>query len=174
MDVSDQVSAEANENTPPPSVIELELNPLRLSFSLMRATLSYRLTLRNIGKMPVVSLRVHSDLISAHASRPEDEQLLGPDMGQAHTQKIAQLGPEQSIELKGDRSLLLAEVEVIHHGSKKMILPLIRFRLIGAGTPPLIRAFVVGQPAPDGGKLRPFRLDSGTAQRDEIAAHALD
>lgn len=159
---------------PPPSPVELTLDPQRLSFSLMKARLSYRLTLRNTGEMPIISLRVHSDLISAHASQGDDEHLLGPDMAEAKLQKIAQLDPDESVELKGEVDLLVAEVKVINHGDKMLLLPLIRFRLIGAGTPPLICAYVLGQPSPEGERVRPFRLDNGPSAHKEIIAHLLD
>lgn len=161
------------DSSDPAPVIALELSPQKLSFTLIRASISYRLTLRNIGEMPIIGLRIHSDLITAHASKPDDEQLSGPDMSQAETQKIARLDPEQSAILSGNQALILADAQIIHYGTRKMLLPLMRFRLIGAGTPPLIRAFVIGHSAPDGEKLRPFRLDSGAAQHDDIAAHAL-
>lgn len=159
---------------PPPSPVKLTLEPLRLSFSLMKAKLSYRVTLRNLGEMPIVSLRLHSDLISAHASQGDEDHLLGPDMAEAKLQKIAQLNPDESIELKCDVDMLLADVMVINHGDKKLFLPLTRFRLIGAGTPPLIRAFVLGQPSPEGERVRPFLLDGGPAALTEIVAQAVD
>lgn len=165
----------SDENPPrPPSNLELELDPKQLSFTLMKAHVAYRLILRNVGEASIISLRVHADLISAHASNDDDEQLRGPDMAHTQLQKIARIDPGETAEISGNIELAFAQVQLIHHGEKQLLLPLARFRLIGAGITPLIRAFVLGQPSPEDGRIRPFRLDSGTRLYDEIVANAVD
>lgn len=172
-DTIPSISAPDGRDAPIPSELALELDPKAMTFSLIKAGLSYRLRLNNLGQSPIIGLRIHSDLISAHASKADDEQLRGPDMAHAKLHKVDQINPGQNVEISGDLDILLDDIELIHHGEKKMFLPLARFRLIGAGTRPQKRAFVIGQAAPDGTKIRPFRLDSGQSSHKEILSRPL-
>lgn len=146
---------------PTPAPVDLALEPLRLSLTLVYATLQYRLVLTNRSAAPLGPLHVAADMISAHASLPEEAQLGldGPGLELRH--ELASLGPGETAELAGELRLPLAAVIPIRAGTAALLVPLVRLRLEGAG-PSRTTALVVGEPpVSPGGPLRPFRLDHG-------------
>ncbi|MDE2404475.1 MAG: hypothetical protein KGM17_07390 [Sphingomonadales bacterium] len=166
--------------TPAPAVAPLvvELTPERLTISLVMATLRYRLRLANRGDARLDEVVVRGDMIAAHASVPESQQLAleGVDLPVCH--RLDGLAPGESAELSGELRVQLGDLKPIRVGAAALFVPLLRFRT-AAGAPgmavDLATVLAVGEPpvAPGAG-IRPFRLDLGPRLYGQIAARRLD
>jgi hypothetical protein len=160
---------------PADEALHVKLEPLRLSLTLMNATLAWRLEVANRGARPLIGLTIGADMISAHASMSPEEQLSGPsdlaDGGAQSVQRIERLEPGESRAVEGEFRLPLAQIVPIRQGKAALLLPLARFRLEAEGAQPLVRTFAVGQPG-DGSALQPFRLDQGPRIYPRLAQRA--
>jgi len=156
-----------------PELLQIELEPLRLSLTLMNATLAYRLELANRGPLPLTGLAIGADMISAHASLSREEQLSGPSAGNGsgQTRRIERLEPGESRVVEGEFRLPFPQIVPIRQGDAALLLPLARFRVEADGAGPVVRTFVVGQPG-QGSGLQPFRLDQGPRVYPRLAQHA--
>ncbi|MFN3457356.1 MAG: hypothetical protein ACK4Z8_07245 [Novosphingobium sp.] len=139
----------------------LDISVARMSASLVNATLSYRLSLGTSAALSRIEVR--GDMISAHASRPAEEQL---GLGEAQVlHRLPGLAAGETIELGGEVRLPLAAITPIRHGSAVLFVPLVRFEVMALdGDRPvkLRAAFVVGlEEMAAGERLQPFRLDLG-------------
>lgn len=157
----------------PPEDLVFLLDATRLSATLVMATLSYRLVVTNRANTALTDIAIGGDMISAHASRPVEEQLglAGPDLPPLH--RIASLEPGEAVTLGGDIRLPLSAIMPIHNGEARLFVPLARFDAWASapgGRPVRARAaFLVGQDnklaagGRTGGpvRLHPFRLDLG-------------
>jgi len=169
--------APAAAATPAPATsaepLELVLDPLRFSVTLVNATLQYRLRLTNHSAAPLGPLAIAADMIAAHASLPEDAQLGRDGRGLELRHELPALAPGETVELKGDLRLPLAAVTPIRAGTATLLVPLVRLRVEGAG-PAHTAALVIGeQPASPDGPLRPFRLDQGPRIFAAVSQRAL-
>jgi len=155
---------------------DIALQPVRLSVSLVNATLHYELTISNLSGQPLGPVFVAADMIGAHASIPDDSQLARDGSGLELRHEIAGLAPGETTRVKGDLRLPLSAVTPIRAGSATLLVPLVRVRAEAPGLS-VTRVLVVGEPpASANGRLRPFRLDAGPRifgtvdQRDVSAA----
>lgn len=168
---SPPVASGQMRNAPPP--LALDLVAVRMSASLVNATLAYRVIL-TAGE-DVAALVLRGDMTSAHASRPTDEQLGADNAPVLH--RPAPLAKGESQELKGEIRLPLAAITPIRHGSAALFVPLVRIEVEGsvAGRPVRLRAaFVIGLEDPAAGpRLQPFRLDLGPRVYSDIGQRAL-
>lgn len=139
--------------------LQVTLEPLRLSLTLMNATLAYRLEIANRGAAAIEGLNVGADMISAHASLTREQQLSGP-VSAATVQRIDRLAPGESRVVEGEFRVPFTQIVPIRQGKTALLLPLARFRLEAEGAAPVVRTFVVGQPGANAA-LQPFRLDLG-------------
>ena len=151
--------------------LQLSLEPLRLSLTLVNATLAYRLELANRGPTPLTGLAIGADMIAAHASMSREEQLAGPRAGIGGAQRIERLEPGETRIVEGEFRLPFPQIVPIRQGNAALLLPLARFRVEADGSRPLVRTFVVGQPG-QGSSLQPFRLDQGPRVYPRLAQHA--
>jgi len=147
---------------PPPlppkaaSPLVLELEAVRMSASLVNATLAYRIVLTAESDMEDVAVR--ADMTAAHASRPTQEQLGAEDAPVLH--RIDAVAAGETVVLTGELRLPLSAITPIRHGSAALFVPLVRIAVEG----PLLlrRTFVVGLDEKAGAlRLQPFRLDLG-------------
>jgi hypothetical protein len=156
--------------------LTIALEADRLGATLVNATLSCRLVLRNAGPVPLVDLALSGDMTSAHASRPMDEQLglAGPELAPLRT--IARIEPGESVTVAAEMRLPLSAVLAIRAGQAQLFVPIVRAtcwatRATDGGTEHAHGAFLVGQPAVAGdaaARLQPFRLDLGPRVFDRI------
>lgn len=153
--------------------LTVELVAARMSASLVNATLAYRLIL--IAGAGLEALVVRGDMISAHASRADDEQLEAGDAPVLH--RAMQLAEGQTLELKGEIRLPLAAITPIRHGTAALFVPLARIEIdaVMAGKQFKHRAaFVIGLEDPASGtRLQPFRLDLGPRVYSKVGQRAL-
>ena len=107
--------------------IELRLIPEKLLLSLVYVTLIYKLVLVNKGSNSVGPLRVSADITSAHASRPNKEQLsFDPSRAKiAHDGDMLPSG--QSVTFSGDLRLPLSEIQFLTRNQRAMFVPLVQF-----------------------------------------------
>jgi len=170
------------EPSPPPQPVrsaavsaeplQVALEPLRLSLTLLNATLAYRLELANHGPSPLVGLTIGADMIAAHASLSREAQLSGPGNG-GGAQRIDRLEPGESRVVAGEFRLPFPEIVPIRQGNAALLLPLARFRVEAEGVAPMVRTFIVGQAGSSpGDRLQPFRLDQGPRVYPHLAQHA--
>jgi hypothetical protein len=150
----------APADSTPPEPLQVTLDPLRLSLTLMNATLAYRLEVANRGAAPIVNLAIGADMICAHASMSREQQLSGPGAGAATVQRIERLEPGESRIIEGEFRVPFTQIVPIRQGNAALLLPLARFRLVAEGAAPVVRTFAVGQPGAKAA-LQPFRLDLG-------------
>ncbi|MBO9519800.1 MAG: hypothetical protein J7493_17210 [Porphyrobacter sp.] len=151
--------------------LQVTLEPLRLSLTLMNATLDYRLEVSNRGSSPITGLTIGADMISAHASMSREEQLAGPGRSATAPQSIERLEPGESKVISGAFRVPFSQIVPIRQGSTALLLPLARFRVEAEGSEPVVRTFVVGQPG-EGSALQPFRLDLGPRIYPHLAQRA--
>jgi len=140
--------------------LQITLEPLRLSLTLMNATLAYRLEVANRGTAPIVGLAIGADMIAAHASMTREQQLSGPGEGATTVQRIERIEPGESRIVEGEFRVPFSQIVPIRQGNAALLLPLARFRLVAEGAAPVVRTFAVGQPGAKAA-LQPFRLDQG-------------
>jgi hypothetical protein len=153
-------SARPPANHAPAEPLQITLEPLRLSLTLMNATLAYRLEVANRGTAPIVGLTIGADMIAAHASMTREQQLSGPGDGAATVQLIERLEPGESRIIEGEFRVPFTQIVPIRQGNAALLLPLARFRLVAEGAAPVVRTFAVGQLGSKAA-LQPFRLDQG-------------
>lgn len=155
----------------PSEPLQVALEPLRLSLTLMNATLAYRLEIANRGQAPISGLIVAADMISAHASMTREQHLSGPGTGAATVQRIDRLEPGESRVIDGEFRLPFPQIVPIRQGAAALLLPLARFRLEAEGSASVVRTFAVGQPGAQS-SLQPFRLDLGPRIYPNLAQRA--
>lgn len=162
----------------PRAVVALTLEATRMSATLVNATLAYRLSVANTGTVPLSGIAIGGDMISAHASRPVEEQLGHDGTPLAPLHGIASLAPGESVTLGGDLRLPLSAILPIRRGDAALFVPLARFA-VQASDPAgraigMRRAFLVGQSrSAAAGKLQPFRLDLGPRLYSDLGQRAL-
>ncbi|OYX91222.1 MAG: hypothetical protein B7Y74_14975 [Novosphingobium sp. 35-62-5] len=140
----------------PLAPLTLDLEAVRMSASLVNATLVYRIVLT--AKSDMEQIAVRADMTAAHASRPADEQLGGDDAPVLH--QIAAMAAGETVVLTGELRLPLSAITPIRHGSAALFVPLVRIAVEGPLR--LRRAFVVGlDESANTLRLQPFRLDLG-------------
>jgi hypothetical protein len=153
--------------------IAIVLETRRMSASLMATTLSYRLTLSNMGKEPLSALAIEGDMIAAQADLPTERQVAPRDQALALRHALVELAPGESAEFTGDIRLPLTEITPIRSGTAAYFIPLARFR-VAAGPKVLAQTFVIGETPDDpSAALRPFRLDLGPRTYSKIGQRAV-
>ena len=151
--------------------LEVSLEPLRLSLTLVNAALAWRLEVANRGSAPLIGVTIGADMISAHASMSREEQLAGPGNGALPVQRIETLEPGENRTVEGEFRLPFGQIVPIRQGNAALLLPLARFRVEAEGARPVVRTFAVGQPG-NGSGLQPFRLDQGPRVYPKLAQRA--
>lgn len=162
----------------PLPVLSLALEATRMSATLFNATLAYRLVITNTGAAPLSGIEIGGDMISAHASRPTEEQLGLDGATLVPLHGVGALAPGEAVVLGGDLRLPLSAILPIRRGDAQLFVPLARFCVQALGpdgrTVSLRRAFLVGQSrSAAADKLQPFRLDLGPRLYSEVGQRAL-
>jgi hypothetical protein len=155
--------------------LQVSLEPVRLSLTLVNATLAYRLEVTNRGSTVLTGLAIGADMISAHASISREEQMSGPHPGNGSAsepaQRIERIEPGERRIVEGEFRLPFRQIVPIRRGNAALLLPLARFRLECEGAAPMVRTFAIGQPG-QGKGLQPFRLDQGPRIYPRLTQHA--
>lgn len=154
--------------------LAIEARALRLSRSMVYATLGYEVLVTNRGGQPLTGVRLGADLVTAHARIPAEQQLADPLVPLAPVRSIDRLDPGESVTVSGELRLPVAQIRPIAHGKAVVYVPLLRVRGEARGLAPVARTFVVGVPAGMNQRLQPFRLDEMPQTYRSVSQHALD
>ena len=147
-----------------------------MSATLLNTALTYQLSITNSTLDTLGPLTISGDMIAAHASIPEREQVLidGTTLAQLH--RVECLEPGESITFAGDLKLPLAAIMPIRSGDAALFIPLARYRAHAErrdGVAIMIdQTFVIGEaPTRADAALKPFRLDLGPRLYSQIGQH---
>ena len=153
----------------------IKAEAIKLSRSMMNATLHYRLSVTNRSNVALNAVAIGGDLVSAHNRKPVDQQIADPARVLAARHEIQRLSPGQTVNLDGTLQLPLSQVHPIRQGNSPLFVPLMRWRASSEAIEPVARTYVVGsQPQFAGGRLQPFRLDEQPQTYSQIGQRAID
>lgn len=157
------------------AALTLRPEAIRLTRSVMAATLSYRLTVLNRGTEALTNVVIEADLGSASGDRPVEEQVAMATRALEPRHTLPRLGPGQSARFEGKVQLSLAQAGVLRQGNTPLMVPLLRLRTTAEGIAPNAQTLAIGQQGTGGsGRLQPFRLDEGPRGYEPLAQRALD
>ncbi len=155
--------------------LQIKVQALSLSRSVMNASLAFRLEVRNSAKTALENVTVQADLVTAHGRAPIEEQLATATTELAPMTSLKTLAAGEAEELDGNVRLPTNAIKLIPQGKAALYVPLLRLRVNAEGADPIIRTFVVGtKPPTQGAKLQPFRLDEMAQTYRNIGLRLLD
>ena len=157
-----------------PHEIQISAEAIKLTRSVMNATLHYRVSLINRASHALSDVAFGADIVSAHGGVPVEEQVATPSTKLETRHSFARIAPGQTVRHEGQIVIPLSQARIIRQGKAALFVPLLRVRLDGASEEPLVKTFVVGLGLPNGGRVMPFRIDEGPRSYQPIAARALD
>lgn len=157
-----------------PHEIQISAEAIKLTRSVMNATLHYRVSLINRSSGALKDVDLGADIVSAHGGVPVEQQVASAAQPLEKRHSFGRIAPGQSVRYEGQLTIPLSQARVIRQGNAALFVPLLRVRLDGASEVPLVKTFVVGLGAPGGGRVMPFRIDEGPRSYSPIAARALD
>lgn len=159
----------------PRAALTLRPEAIRLSRSVMAATLTYRLTVLNRGTEALTNVVIEADLGSASGERPVEEQVAMATTALEPRHTMARLAPGQSARFEGRLQLQLSQAGILRQGNTPLLVPLLRLRTTAEGIEPQAQTLAIGQQGTGGGsRLQPFRLDEGPRGYEPLAQRALD
>ena len=157
-----------------PHEIQISAEAIKLTRSVMNATLHYRVSLLNRSSAALKDVDLGADIVSAHGGLPVEQQVASTAQPLEKRHSFGRIAPGQNVRFEGQITIPLSQARVIRQGNAALFVPLLRVRLDGASEEPLVKTFVVGLGVPDGGRVMPFRIDEGPRSYAPIAARALD
>ncbi|WP_313441983.1 hypothetical protein [Novosphingobium sp.] len=166
----------AREPVPAPSrpgIVAVHFEPVSMRLSLVYATLQYRLALTAPDGGSAQSWQVRGDMISAHASLSQGEQLAPDPATLPLRHSLEALAPGETREFKGELQLPLNAIRVMRQGQASLFVPLVRLCLVDEEGHVERRVFTLGIPG-DRPALGPLRLDTGPRDHATIAARAVE
>jgi Meckel syndrome type 1 protein len=135
-----------------PPRLDLSLEIIAATRSLMMFTLEYRLTIANRSERAVGDLNAAVQLACARASA-------APSAGAAQAlAAIDRIGPHQARSLTGTVQLPLSAVQPLRQGQTPLFVPLVHVTLEAESLPAWLRTFVIGTPSASG-RVHPIALD---------------
>lgn len=164
----------ASFNKAAPRQIQISAEAIKLTRSVMNATLHYSVSLLNRSSGALKDVDLGADIVSAHGGLPVEQQVASTAQPLEKRHSFGRIAPGQSVRYEGQLTIPLSQTRVIRQGNAALFVPLLRVRLDGASEEPLVKTFVVGLGAQDGGRVTPFRIDEGPRSYQPIAARALD
>ena len=157
-----------------PHEIQISAEAVKLTRSVMNATLHYRVSLINRSSGALRDVDLGADIVSAHGGLPVEQQVASVSQTLEKRHTFERIAPGQTVRFEGQITLPLSQARVIRQGNAALFIPLLRVRLDGASADPLVKTFVIGLGVPNGGRVMPFRIDEGPRSYEPIAARALD
>ncbi|MBU2340639.1 MAG: hypothetical protein KKE77_05290, partial [Alphaproteobacteria bacterium] len=159
----------------PRAALTLRPEAIRLSRSVMAATLTYRLTVLNRGTEALTNVVIEADLGSASGDRPVEEQVAIPTTALEPRHTMPRLAPGQSARFEGRLQLQLSQVGILRQGNTPLMVPLLRLRTTADGIDPQAQTLAIGQQGTgSSSRLQPFRLDEGPRGYEPLAQRVLD
>ncbi len=159
----------------PRAALTLRPEAIRLSRSVMAATLTYRLTVLNRGTEALTDVVIEADLGSASGDRPVEEQVAMATTALEPRHTMPRLAPGQSARFEGKVQLQLSQAGILRQGATPLLVPLLRLRTTAEGIEPQAQTLAIGQQGTSGSsRLQPFRLDEGPRGYEPLAQRLLD
>lgn len=156
---------------------EVTFEPALMRQSLVYATLVYRMTLTAPPEGLPEGAVIAADMISAHASFSQAEQL-APDPATVQLRhRFGALAPGETREVKGEIQLPLNAIRPVRQGNAALFVPLLRLFLALPDGAIERRVFSLGLPSEgksDGAGLAPVRIDTGPRDHSPIQAREID
>ena len=134
--------------------LDLTLEIVSATRSVMMFTVQYRLNIANRSDRAVTDLAADVQLACARASAGA-----APSAGAAQTAAgIARVGPQQARSITGTVQMPLSAIAPLRQGQTPLFVPLVHVTLEGENLPAQARTFVIGTPSPSG-RVHPILLD---------------
>tara|TARA_B100001179_G_scaffold230281_1_gene217562 strand:- start:379 stop:1500 length:1122 start_codon:yes stop_codon:yes gene_type:complete len=156
------------------SDIQIQTEAIKLTRSVMNATLHYRVSLLNKATRALSNVAIGADVVSAHGGLAMEQQVASIDQQLEKRHQFDRVAPGQNVRYEGQITIPLSQVRAIRQSNAALFVPLLRLRIDGATPEPLVKTFVIGLGMPGGGRVMPFRIDEGPRSYVPIAARALD
>ena len=148
--------------------LDLTLEILGATRSVMMFTLQYRLTIANCSPRAVNDLAIALQLACAR-----NDAANAPSPGAAQgLEQIARIGPHQARSVTGTVQLPLSAISPVRQGTTPMFVPLAHITLEGEGLRALSHSFVIG-PRSASGRLHPILLDQPPGGIAGLVAQAI-
>ena len=157
-----------------PNEVQIRAEAIKLTRSVMNATLHYRISLINRSTHALSQVALGADIVTAHGGVPVEEQVATATQPLEVRHTFERIAPGQSVRHEGQITIPLAQARMIRQGRTALLVPLLRVRLDGASEEPLVQTYVIGQGIPGGGRVTPFPMDDGPRSYEPIAARAID
>ncbi|MEE4152704.1 MAG: hypothetical protein V2I27_00945 [Erythrobacter sp.] len=145
------------------TALELSLEIVRATRSVMMFTLEYRLMLWNRSERAMRDLELHARLVCA--KRAGAKSLMGG--GDPPLAAIARIGPHQRRTISATMQLPLSDVEAMHQGDTPLFVPLLQIAIERPGTATIARSFVIGSPS------RAGTMQAGMIQANRARLHPI-
>ena len=151
-----------------PPRLDLTLEIISATRSLMMFTVEYRLTIANRSDRAVTDLKLAVQLACARASAGNS-----PSAGAAQALgELARVGPQQTRSSTGTLQLPLSAIQPLRQGITPLFVPLAHVTLDGDGLQTLTRTFVIGTPS-GAGRVHPILLDQPPGAIPGLKAQAI-
>ncbi|WP_460103048.1 hypothetical protein [Qipengyuania sp. 483] len=154
--------------------IHIRTDAIKLTRSVMNATLHYRVSLINKATRALSNVTIGADMVSAHGGVPMEQQVASANQPLEKRHQFDRIAPGQNVRYEGQITIPLSQVRAIRQNNAALFVPLLRLRVDRATAEPLVKTFVVGLGVPGGGRVMPFRIDEGPRSYEPISARALD
>ncbi|HSG34982.1 MAG TPA: hypothetical protein VLA37_10635 [Sphingomonadaceae bacterium] len=153
----------------PEGPLSIGIEARYLSISLTAATLSYRLTITNSAKTSLRDVVISGDMISAHSSISEADQIATETVELEQRHVIDRLPARESVQVSGEFRLPFTRIRPIRKGDAALFVPLARLRANAGEAGTIVQTALVGQRSTrPGARLQPFRLDLGPRVYREV------
>ncbi len=152
---------------------EVAFEPVLMRQSLVYATLVYRMTLTAPTEGLPEGAVIAADMISAHASLSQAEQLAPDPTSVPVRHRFEAMAPGETREVKGEIQLPLNAIRPVRQGNAMLFVPLLRLFLALPDGSIERRVFSLGLPG-EGVGLAPVRIDTGPRDHAPIQAREID
>jgi hypothetical protein len=144
-----------------PPRLDMTLEIIRATRSVMMFTLEYRITIANRSDRAVCDLALAAQIACARAGIGAGSNAASPGAAQA-LDTIARIGPHQTRSITGEVQMPLSAVTPLRQGNRPLFVPLVHVTLDSAGEAGggavTTRSFVIGTPSASG-RIHPIPLD---------------
>ncbi len=157
-----EISEPAKDNAPiprAPARIDIDIEIVRATRSVMNFTLDYRLNLANRTANAVRDVSVSAILTSAQSGAIPGSSVLGFDRPEPVI--IPRIGPNKSHAESGQVQLPTSKLQVMRQGNVPLFVPLLQITITQGNGEPVTRHYVVGQPSTaSAARLQPIPLNT--------------
>ncbi len=159
MTMASEPTEEAAPIPSAPARIDIDIEIVRATRSVMNFTLDYRLNLANRTPNAVRDVSISAILTSAQSGAAPGSTALGFDRPQPVI--IPRIGPNKTHSESGQVQLPTSKLQVMRQGNVPLFVPLLQITVIQGNGEPVTRHYVVGQPSTaSAARLQPIPLNT--------------